>query len=217
MSMTINPGFSDKNVQIELPVNFVDCLRNLSADAISVLIGFFQWISQQEQACEVALAFDFTTSLPWLLQIGEPRLQKAMDELHKAGLLFSWSDPHNPQKTYLIPGTPSGSGILQNLTLIQPGGEYHLAQILPAAERPTCSHFTKTIWRADPDDGGTIKAGHGNLYLGLDRDARKMPSSTCPLWKYVLRRFCATGRKGRKRSNEEGKRDLDQFRKLYLG
>jgi len=219
MSMTINPGFSDKNVQIELPVNFVDCLRNLSADAISVLIGFFQWISQQEQACEVALAFDFTTSLPWLLQIGEPRLQKAMDELHKAGLLFSWSDPHNPQKTYLIPGTPSGSGILQNLDdnpdLV---GEYHLAQILPAVERPNLfSLYEDNFGALTPMMAETIKADMEIYTLDWIEDAMKEAVEyNARNWKYVQAILRNWKEKGRKRSNEEGKRDLDQFRKLYL-
>ena len=35
--------FSDKTTQLELPINFIDCVQGLTADSFLVLIAFFQF------------------------------------------------------------------------------------------------------------------------------------------------------------------------------
>lgn len=219
MATSAKPVFSEKTSQIELPVNFVDCVQQLSAGALLVLIAFFQWMSEQEQASEVALVFDFEASLPGLFQTEEVRLQTALDELHTAGLLFSWTDPNNLQKTYLIPGTPKGMEVFSNLRenplLV---ADYGLAKVLPGADRPNVFKLYEDNFGAlTPMMAETIKLDMETYQPDWIEDAMKEAVEyNARNWKYVQAILRNWQEKGRKRSNEEGKRDLDQFRKLYL-
>jgi DnaD/phage-associated family protein len=194
-------------------------VQELSADSILVLLAFFQWMSQQEQASEVALVFDFKASLPSFYQTEEFRLQKALDELHNSGLMFSWTDPRNQQKTYLIPGTPRGLEIFHNLSenpeLV---GDYRLAKILPGTDRPNLFKLYEDNFGAlTPMMAETIKADMDTFSPDWIEDAMKEAVEyNARNWKYVQAILRNWQEKGRKRSNEEGKRDLDQFRKLYL-
>ncbi len=219
MAISAKPGFSEKTTQVELPVNFVDCAQELNADALLVLIAFFQWMSQQEQASEVALVFDFKASSPGLFQTKEVRLQGALDELHNAGLLFSWTDPLNLQKTYLIPGTPKGREVFRNLCdNPQQVDDYRLAKILPGTDRPNLFKLYEDNFGAlTPMMAETIKADMETYLPDWIEDAMKEAVDyNARNWKYVQAILRNWQEKGRKRSDEEGKRDLDQFRKLYL-
>lgn len=211
--------FSEKSLQVELPVNFLDCVQSLSADALLVLIAYFQLLSEQEQPGELALLFDFKTSLPIQLQQDEVRLQRVLEELHRAGLLLSWQDPNNPQKTYLIPGTPAGVDIYCKLNgnpdLVC---SYQLAKAMPAPDRPNIFKLYEDNFGAlTPMMAETLKADAQIYPADWIEDAmQEAVEYNARNWKYVqaiLRNWQA---KGRKRTNEEGKRDLDQFRKLYL-
>lgn len=219
MATSAKPVFSETTSQIELPVNFVDCMQDLSADSLMVLIAFFQLMSQQEQASEFTLVFDLKTSLPVSVSSEEPRLQMALDELHNASLLFSWTDPHNLQKTYLIPGTPKGVEVFRNLRenpdLV---GEFRLAKVLPGTDRPNLFKLYEDNFGAlTPMMADTIKADLESYQPDWIEDAMKEAVEyNARNWKYVQAILRNWQEKGRKRSNEEGKRDLDQFRKLYL-
>lgn len=219
MATSAKPVFSETTSQIELPVNFVDCMQDLSADSLMVLIAFFQLMSQQEQASEFTLVFDLKTSLPVSVSSEEPRLQMALDELHNASLLFSWTDPHNLQKTYLIPGTLKGVEVFRNLRenpdLV---GEFRLAKVLPGTDRPNLFKLYEDNFGAlTPMMADTIKADLESYQPDWIEDAMKEAVEyNARNWKYVQAILRNWQEKGRKRSNEEGKRDLDQFRKLYL-
>lgn len=219
MATSAKPMFSEKTFQIELPVNFIDSAKELSADSLMVLLAFFQLMSQQEQASEFTLVFDLKTSLPVSISSEEQRFQKALDELHTAGLLFSWTDPHNPQKTYLISGTPKGADVLckllENPELV---GDYRLAKILPGTDRPNLFKLYEDNFGAlTPMMAETIKADMETYQPDWIEDAMKEAVEyNARNWKYVQAILRNWQEKGRKRSNEEGKRDLDQFRKLYL-
>ncbi|MEL7636434.1 MAG: DnaD domain protein [Anaerolineaceae bacterium] len=219
MATITKPALSEKTTQLELPVNFIDCVQELSADGILVLIAFFQWMSKQEQASEVALVFDFKASLPALYQTEQLRLQQALDELHKSGLLFLWTDPHNQQKTYLIPGTPRGLEIFHSLheNPEQVAG-YRLAKILPGTERPNLFKLYEDNFGAlTPMMAETIKVDMDTYAIDWIEDAMKEAVEyNARNWKYVQAILRNWQEKGRKGKNEEGKRDLDQFRKLYL-
>jgi DnaD/phage-associated family protein len=213
------PKFSEIYLAIVLPANFLVCVHEICADSLLVLIAFFQLMSQQEQPGAFALAFDLKTNLTGELQQKESQLQAAFNELHNAGLLFSWIDPHNSQKTYLIPGTPEGietySKLCENPELVD---EFHLAKILRGADRPN-------IFKIYEDNFGTltpmmaemIKADLELYPIDWVEDAMKEAVEyNARNWKYVQAILRNWQEKGRKGTNEEGKRDLDKFRKLYL-
>ena len=211
--------FSNKTTQFELPINFIDCVQGLTADSLLVLIAFFQLMSLQEQASEIAMVFDLKVNLPDLFVKDDLRLQKALDELHQTELLLSWTDPHNQQKTYLLAGTPQGFEIYQKLCedpdLI---GRYRLAKLSPSMDRPN-------LFKLYEDNFGaltsmmaeTLKADSETFPPDWIEDAMKEAvEHNARNWKYVQAILRNWQEKGRKRTDEEGKRDLDQFRKLYL-
>jgi DnaD/phage-associated family protein len=219
MTMDKKSKFSENTLQIELPVNFLDSIQDLSADALHVLLAYFQLMSQQNQPGAFALLFDFKASLPAYLKKDELCLQKALDQLREAGLLLFWTDPNNQQKTYLIAGTPAGAKIYdelrENPELV---GRYRLAKVLPTADRPN-------IFKLYEDNFGALTPMMAEV---LKADAQTYPADwiedamqeaveyNARNWKYVQAILRNWQEKGRKRTNEEGKRDLDQFRKLYL-
>jgi DnaD/phage-associated family protein len=219
MTTSAKPVFSEKTARLELPVNFFDCVQNLSAEGLLVLIAFFHWMSQQEQQSDIALVFDLKASLPDLFQAEDLNLQKALDELHLAGLLLNWTDPQNLQKTYLIPGTPKGMEVFHTLQKKpEQVSDYRLAKILPAVERPNLFKLYEDNFGAlTPMMAETIKADMETYPLDWIEDAMKEAVEyNARNWKYVQAILRNWQDKGHKRSNEEGKRDLDQFRKLYL-
>src|SRR5690606_37380883 len=97
-------------------------------------------------------------------------------------------------------------------------GGYRLAKILSGTDRPNLFKLYEDNFGAlTPMMAETIKADMETYQPDWIEDAMKEAVEyNARNWKYVqaiLRNWQA---KGRKRSNEEGKRDLDQFRKLYL-
>jgi len=211
--------FSEKSLAIDLPANFLDCVQEISADGLFVLIAFFQLMSQQEQPGTAALVFDLKTNLPGKFQQKELQLDNAFNELHNAGLLFSWTDPRNPQKTFLIPGTPGGidtySKLCENPELV---GEFHLAKILPGPDRPTIFKLYEDNFGAlTPMMAEMLKADIEIYPIDWIEDAMKEAVEyNARNWKYVQAILRNWQEKGRKRTDEEGKRDIDKFRKLYL-
>lgn len=219
MVMDGQPIFSEKTTPIGIPVNFLECVKGISAESLLVLIAFFQLMSQQEQTSELALVFDLKASQPGFFGSADQRLEIALVELHNTGLLFSWTDPNNPQKTYLIPGTPNGietyRKLCENPDLV---GAYRLAKILPGNDRPNLFKLYEDNFGAlTPMMAEMLKADLETYPLDWIEDAMKEAVEyNARNWRYVQAILRNWQEKGRKRSNEEGKRDLDQFRKLYL-
>ncbi|NLE84464.1 MAG: DnaD domain protein [Chloroflexi bacterium] len=211
--------FSDNTTKVALPVNFLECVQEISPDALLTLLAFFQMMSQQEEESQIALAFDLRQALPGHLRKNEDRLVAALTELHNAHLLYSLNDPTNMQKTYLVAGTPSGTAIYEQLC--QDPEQimlYKLARQLPTLERPNIFKlYEENIGALTPMIAETLKADMQLYPLEWIEDAMKEAVTyNARNWKYVQAILRNWQEKGRKRSNEETKRDHDQFRKLYL-
>ncbi len=211
--------FSETVNQVNLPANFLACVGEISPDALLVLMAYFQLLSLQEQESQLALAHDLKISLPAGFHSEDERFDAALLELHNAQLLYSLTDPQNPQKTYLIAGTPQGTSIYRQLCKT-PGrfAEYGLAKILADTSQPNLFKLYEDNFGAlTPMIAEVLKADMETYPAEWIEDAMKEAVNyKARNWKYVQAILRNWQEKGRKKTDEEGKQDLDKFRQYYL-
>lgn len=211
--------FSEKTAAINLPANFIDVIEGLDGDQVLILVTLFQLLSNQEQECELCEAFLLREMLPTSFRDDVARWEKAVSGLIQTGLLLSFPDPQNPDKTYLIPGTPQGIKIFQDLNN-QPDliHNYAVADVLPYPDKPNLFKLYEDNFGAlTPMTAEMLKADLETFPAEWIEEAMKEAVQyNARNWKYVQAILKNWQEKGRKRSNEENRRDIDEFRKLYL-
>jgi DnaD/phage-associated family protein len=209
---------SETRIAVNLPANFLTMAEGLSSEAIVCLLAFFQLVSRQEAEADLVLAYDLKLSLPENFQ-DDLLFKRAMTELQQADLLFEVSHPELPQKKYLIAGTEKGKQsyqqILQNPSLIS---ENRLAKALPEAERPNIFKlYEENFGVLTPMIAETLQADLESYSFEWLEDAMKEAiEHNARNWKYVQAILRNWQEKGHKRAHEDNKRDIDEFRKLYL-
>ncbi len=210
--------FSDEFLPVSLPLNFLDCIQDLSPDAILVLLTVFQDLSRQESQSDIILAFDLQLDLPEKLQ-DQRVFEIALTELQESKLLFAVKEAENPQNLFLIPGTTKGREIYQNL-LENPEaiGDLRVASVLAEAEKPNIFKLYESNFGAlNPMIAETIKADLEIYPIEWLEDAMKEAVDyNARNWRYVQAILRNWQEKGRKKTNEKADANPDKFRNAWL-
>ena len=127
---------SGNYLTIDLPANFIVRCDGLGSDAILLLLGYFELLSQQEVASDVVELFILLDHLP---AAEDDRWQRALAELLEEGLLLAYpqsiEDPQEP--VLLFPATPEGT---RRFEALQAGeltkSEIQAANPLPDPSKP---------------------------------------------------------------------------------
>lgn len=211
--------FSDKTIRINLPANFFEVSAGLSSEALLVLLGYFQFMAEQEGESQLCEAFDLENYLPINQSAMQSSFAQALDELEQAGALFVFSDPENQERKFILPGTDTGASLLGSLQ-DQPG---LLAILTVATSLPAPSK--SNVFRLYEENIGPLTAYSAELLRDaaqsyseewLEDAIKEAVHYNVRNWRYIQAILRNWQKKGRKRSNEEDKRDLESFRKLYL-
>ena len=210
--------FSDKSLPVSLPLNFLDCIQDLSPDAILVLLSVFQLISRQESQTDIILAFDLRLDLPEKFQ-DQRVFEIALTELQESKLLFAVKEAENPQNLFLIPGTTKGREIFQKL-LENPEAisDLRVASVLAEAEKPNIFKLYESNFGAlNPMIAETIKADMETYPIEWIEDAMKEAVDyNVRNWRYVQAILRNWQEKGRKKTNEKADANPDKFRNAWL-
>ena len=210
--------FSDKSLPVSLPLNFLDCIQDLSPDAILVLLSVFQLISRQESQTDIILAFDLRLDLPEKFQ-DQRVFEIALTELQESKLLFAVKEAENPQNLFLIPGTTKGREIFQKL-LENPEAisDLRVASVLAEAEKPNIFKLYESNFGAlNPMIAETIKADMETYPIEWIEDAMKEAVDyNVRNWRYVQAILRNWQEKGRKKTNEKADANPDKLRNAWL-
>ena len=118
---------SGNYLNIKLPANLIARCDGLGSDAILLLLGYFELLSQQEVASDVVELFILLDHLP---AAEDDRWQRALAELLEEGLLLAYpqtiEDPQEP--VLLFPATPEGT---------DPGGQVRRSMSWQASREHT--------------------------------------------------------------------------------
>lgn len=210
---------SDQKISLRLPLNFLKVLRDLSPQAAGLLLGYFQFMSAQEKPGTLCLAFDLKNYLAFLYAHEDDAFQSDLKELVEKGFLLLYPDPEAEEKIYLLPGSSEGANWLKILrekpeTL----KTMAVARVLPAAEKPNVFRlYQENIGPLTPFTAELLRDAAASYSEEWLEDAiKEAVLYNARNWKYVQAILQNWKAEGRKRSNEEDKRDHESFRKLYL-
>ena len=210
--------FSDNFLPVSLPLNYLDCIQDLSPDAILVLLGVFQHLSRQESETDLILAFDLRLDLPEKFQ-DQRVFEIALTELQENKVLFAVKEAENPQNFFLIPGTTKGREVYQKL-LENPEaiGDLRVASVLAEAEKPNIFKLYESNFGAlNPMIAETIKADMEIYPIEWIEDAMKESVDyNVRNWRYVQAILRNWQEKGRKKTNEKADANPDKFRNAWL-
>ena len=213
----MNPVLSAESLLLRIPANLLEVSEELSADALRLILGYYQFMSEQESEAQLCLKFDLRDSLSGFSD--NQVFEKALNELEQAGLIFSFPNPEIPEQIYLFPGTEQGENILRSLEK-QPEllRELNKAHVLPKPARPSVYKlYEENIGPLTPYTAELLRdAAKSYSEEWLEDAIKEAVHYNARSWRYVQAILHNWKEKGRKRSNEEDKRDHESFRRLYL-
>lgn len=213
----MKPVLSAEALLVKIPANLLEVSAGLSAQAVRLILGYYQLMAAQENEAQLCLNFDLRDSLPGFSE--EAGFDQALEELKQVGLMFCYPNPDIPEQIYLIPGTKQGKDLLLNLEerpqLLQ---ELKKAFVLPQAARPTVYKlYEENIGPLTPYTAELLRdAAQTYSEEWLEEAIKEAVHYNARSWRYVQAILRNWKEKGRKRSNEEDKRDHESFRRLYL-
>ena len=209
--------FSGNNLSIQLPANFIARCDGLGNDAILLLLGYFELLSQQETQAEVAELFIVLDHMPGN---DDSRWQKALAELLEEGLLLAYpeTDADHQQPVLLFSASPEGTRRFEALK----DGSLSLAEIrsaspLPEADKPNIfTLYEQNIGPLTPMVAEMLKADAETYPEAWLRDAmQEAVSRNIRNWKYVQAILKAWQEKGRDADHGTTQSTLERFRELY--
>lgn len=213
----MKPVLSAETLLVKIPANLLEVSAGLSVQAVRLILGYYQLMAAQENEAQLCLNFDLRDSLPGFSE--KAVFDQALEELRQAGLMLCYPNPEIPEQIYLIPGTEQGKTLLLNLEerpqLLQ---ELKKAFVLPQAARPTVYKlYEENIGPLTPYTAELLRdAAQTYSEEWLEEAIKEAVHYNARSWRYVQAILRNWKEKGRKRSNEEDKRDHESFRKLYL-
>jgi len=204
-------------LNIKLPANFIARCDGLGSDAILLLLGYFELLSQQEVPSDVVEIYILLDHLP---AAEDDRWQKALAELLEEGLLLAYPQvPEEPQQTVLLfPATPEGTRrfeALQNGSLSP--AEVQAANPLPNPDKPNIfTLYEQNIGPLTPMVAEILKADAETYPEAWLREAMQQAvSRNIRNWKYVQAILKAWQEKGRDSTHGTTQSALERFRELY--
>jgi len=202
---------------IKLPANLLARCDGLGADAILLLLAFFELLSLQEVKSDVVELYILLDHMP----ISEDtRWQKALAELLEEELLLAYpqtiEDPQVP--VLLFPATPEGIRRFEGLR----EGSLSLADIqaanpLPNPDKPNIfTLYEQNIGPLTPMVAEILKADAETYPESWLREAmQEAISRNIRNWKYVQAILKAWQEKGRDSTHGTTQSALERFRELY--
>ena len=208
---------SGNYLTIDLPANFLARCDGLGSDAILLLLGYFELLSQQEVASDVVELFILLDHLP---AAEDDRWQRALAELLEEGLLLAYpqtiEDPQEP--VLLFPATPEGT---RRFEALQAGAlsvaEIQAANPLPDPSKPNIfTLYEQNIGPLTPMVAEILKADAETYPESWLRDAiQEAVSRNIRNWKYVQAILKSWQEKGRDSTHGTTQSALERFRELY--
>ena len=208
---------SGNYLTIDLPANFIARCDGLGSDAILLLLGYFELLSQQEVASDVVELFILLDHLP---AAEDDRWQRALAELLEEGLLLAYpqtiEDPQEP--VLLFPATPEGT---RRFEALQAGdlsvAEIQAANPLPDPSKPIIfTLYEQNIGPLTPMVAEILKADAETYPESWLRDAMQQAvSRNIRNWKYVQAILKSWQEKGRDSTHGTTQSALERFRELY--
>ena len=208
---------SGNYLTIKLPANLIARCDGLGSDAILLLLGYFELLSQQEVASDVVELFILLDHLP---TAEDDRWQRALAELLEEGLLLAHpqtiEDPHEP--VLLFPATPEGTRRFEalkegNLSI----AEIRAANPLPDPNKPNIfTLYEQNIGPLTPMVAEILKADAETYPESWLREAmQEAVSRNIRNWKYVQAILRSWQEKGRDSTHGTTQSALERFRELY--
>ena len=204
-------------LNVKLPANFVARCDGLGSDAILLLLGYFELLSQQETPSDVAELYILLDHLP---AAQDDRWQRALAELLEEGLLLAFpqnvEDPQEP--VLLFPATPEGT---QRFEALKAGdlsfAEIQAANPLPDLSKPNIfTLYEQNIGPLTPIVFEILKADAETYPESWLRDAmQEAVSRNIRNWKYVQAILKSWQEKGRDSTHGTTQSALERFRELY--
>ena len=204
-------------LNVKLPANFVARCDGLGSDAILLLLGYFELLSQQETPSDVAELYILLDHLP---AAQDDRWQRALAELLEEGLLLAYpqtvEDPQEP--VLLFPATPEGT---RRFEALQAGAlsvaEIQAANPLPDPSKPNIfTLYEQNIGPLTPMVAEILKADAKTYPESWLRDAiQEAVSRNIRNWKYVQAILKSWQEKGRDSTHGTTQSALERFRELY--
>ena len=204
-------------MNIKLPANFLARCVGLGSDAILLLLGYFDLLSQQEVASDVVELYILLDHLP---AAEDDRWQRALAELLEEGLLLAHpqtiEDPQEP--VLLFPATPEG---IHRFEALQ-AGDLSVAEIQAANPLPDPNKlniftlYEQNIGPLTPMVAEILKADAATYPESWLREAmQEAVSRNIRNWKYVQAILKAWQEKGRDSTHGTTQNALERFRELY--
>jgi len=208
---------SGNYLNIKLPANLIARCDGLGSDAILLLLGYFELLSQQEVASDVVELFILLDHLP---AAEDDRWQRGLAELLEEGLLLAYpqtvEDPQEP--VLLFPATPEGT---RRFEALQAGeltrAEIQAANPLPDPSKPNIfTLYEQNIGPLTPMVAEILKADAETYPESWLRDAiQEAVSRNIRNWKYVQAILKSWQEKGRDSTHGTTQSALERFRELY--
>lgn len=215
----MNAILSEKNLELKIPANFLEVTNGLSVDGTRLVLGFFQFLSEQEVETSLCLAFDLQNYLGFFSPSADADFKEALNEAAQIGIILLFQDPNLEQRTYLLPGNATGQALLKALerdpALLATANQ---AKPLALPSRPNLFKlYEQNIGPLTPYTAELLKDASQTYSEDWIEDAIKEAIHyNVRSWRYIQAILYNWQEKGRRRSNEEDKRDPESFRKLYL-
>ena len=204
-------------LNIKLPANFIARCNGLGSDAIPLLLGYFDLLSQQEVPSDVVELYILLDHLP---TAEDDRWQRALAELLEEGLLLAFplaiEDPQEP--VLLFPATPEG---IRRFEALQAGelsvAEIQAANPLPDPSKPNVfTLYEQNIGPLTPMVAEVLKADAETYPESWLREAmQEAVSRNIRNWKYVQAILKSWQEKGRDSTHGTTQSALERFRELY--
>lgn len=204
-------------LNIKLPANLIARCDGLGSDAILLLLGYFELLSQQEVASDVVELFILLDHLP---AAEDDRWQRALAELLEEGLLLAHPQTvEDPQELVLLfPATPEG---IRRFEALQAGAlskaEIQAANPLPDPSKPNIfTLYEQNIGPLTPMVAEILKADAETYPESWLREAmQEAVSRNIRNWKYVQAILKSWQEKGRDSTHGTTQSALERFRELY--
>lgn len=212
------PGFSKADVSVDLPGDFVESCAGLESDAILLAITYFSLLSAQESPSQVVDAFTLSDALPASMRQDPARQEAALNALLEAELLLEYTEPGKADTRYLLPGTPQGRNLHDQLARGEAGlSTLGTAQPLADQARPNIFKlYEANIGPLTPIMADILKQAEQDYPAEwIEKAVGEAVTHNARNWKYVQAILTSWKEKGRDEKNEKDRSGLEEFRKLF--
>lgn len=208
------PGFSTDLHTVNIPRDFVSACAPLAPEAILLLIHFFSVVRARQDKQPVILSSELVESFAKWHGTQESSIKSALESLISQGLLLAWQEDN---QTYLIPGTPAGRFLLQELKL---NDRKLISDTQESAsledERPNIFKLYEThIGMITPMMAEQLKQDEADFpEQWIEEALREAVHRNVRNWNYVRAILKAWKERGRDKAHEGHQSDIEAFRKL---